>query len=215
MTDHRELPQPDYSALEHRPAKRKLPLRATLIGAALLAAGLGGGAVIAHHAGPSVEMAPVSPQAIRGLTDDGGVVSVRGKVAESFGPMVVLADGTGRALVDLGRQGDGTGLVSAGQGVTVQGHFHHGMLRASFLVGADGKVTALHPMGPEHGGPGGPGGEFRHGPHRGPGDRGPGERGPGGPGEHGPDGGPDAAGAPPPPPATAPAPAPAAPTKAS
>jgi hypothetical protein len=194
MTDYRELPQPDYSALERRPTKRKLPLRATLIGAALLAAGIGGGTVIAQHAGPSVEMAPVSPQAIKSLTDDGGVVSVRGKVAETFGPMVVLADGTGRALVDLGRQGDGTGLVSAGQSVTVQGHFRHGMIRASFLVGADGKVVALHPMGPEHGGPGGEG--FRHGPHEGRPDR---------PGAHGPDGGPDAAGAPPPPPAAAPA----------
>lgn len=212
MTDYRELPQPDYSALERPAAKRKLPLRTTLIGAALLAAGVGGGAVIARQAGPSVEMAPVSPVAIKSLTDDGGVVSVRGKVAETFGPMVVLADGTGRALVDLGRQGDGTGLVSAGQGVTVQGHFHRGMIRASFLVSADGKVVALHPMGPEHG-PGGPGEGFRHGPHGGPGDRGPGDRGPGGPGERGPDGGPDGAGAPPPPPATAPAPA--APTKAS
>jgi hypothetical protein len=46
------------------------------------------------------------------------------------------------------------------------------MIRASFVVGADGKVTALRPMGPPRGGPGGPEG-FRHGP-RGPEARAPG-----------------------------------------
>uniref|UniRef100_UPI0035CBD6D7 hypothetical protein n=1 Tax=uncultured Sphingomonas sp. TaxID=158754 RepID=UPI0035CBD6D7 len=193
MTD--QIEGPDYSMAQRRPT-RKLSARTALIGAALLAVGVGGGATIAHLNAPSIEMAPVNPVAIRTLTDDGSVVSVRGKVAEVYGPMVVLADGSGRALVDLGRQGDGTGLVSAGQVVSVQGHYGRGLLHASFLVGADGKVTALRPMGPPHGGPGGRDG-FRHGPRPG----GPRGAGPDG----GPDGGPDDADAPPP------APAPAAP----
>lgn len=185
----------------------KLSMRTSLIAAALLAAGVGGGATLAHMTGPTIEMAPANPIAIKALTDSDGVVTVRGKVVETYGPMFILADGSGRALVELGRRGGGTGLVSLGQAVTVQGHFRDGVIHPSFLVGADGKVTALHPMGPR-GGPGGPGG-FRHDREGGP--RGPEGRGPGGEpdrggpqgGPDGPGAGPDGAGAPPPPPAAA------------
>ena len=163
--------------------------------AALLAVGVGGGATFAHMAAPSVEMAPANPVAIKSLTDGDSVVTVRGKVAEVFGPAFILADGSGRALIEAGRHhgfmsGD-SALVAVGQTVSVQGHFHDGTLHASFLVGADGKVTALRPMGPPpRGGPGG----FRHGGPRGPEGRGP---------DRGPDGGPEGADAPPPPPAAA------------
>lgn len=163
----------------------KISARTGLIAAALLAVGVGGGATVAQMSGPRVEMAPTKPVAIRSLSDSGSIVTVRGKVAETYGPMFVLADGSGRTLVDGGGQVDGTGLVSAGQTVSVQGRFGRGMMHASFLVGADGKVTALHPM-PPHGGRGGP-----DGPRRGPG-------GPGAP--DGPDG-PDAQDMMPPPPA--------------
>ena len=201
MTDQIEGPQAPHDTVADDRPRRKLPVRTAIVGAALLALGIGGGATIAQMTGPSVEMAPLNPVAIRSLTDNGSVISVRGRVAETYGPMFVLTDGSGRALVDLGRQGDGTGLVSAGQAVTVQGHYRRGMIHASFLVGADGKVVALRPMGPPHHGPGGPGGP--DGPRHGP-------RGPGA----GPDGGPGANDAPPPPPppamgTTAPAQAPA------
>ena len=201
MTDQIEGPQAPHNTVADDRPRRKLPVRTAIVGAALLALGIGGGATIAQMTGPSVEMAPLKAVAIRSLTDNGSVISVRGRVAETYGPMFVLTDGSGRALVDLGRQGDGTGLVSAGQAVTVQGHYRRGMIHASFLVGADGKVVALRPMGPPHHGPGGPGGP--DGPRHGP-------RGPGA----GPDGGPGANDAPPPPPppamgTTAPAQAPA------
>ena len=201
MTDQIEGPQAPHDTVADDRPRRKLPVRTAIVGAALLALGIGGGATIAQMTGPSVEMAPLKAVAIRSLTDNGSVISVRGRVAETYGPMFVLTDGSGRALVDLGRQGDGTGLVSAGQAVTVQGHYRRGMIHASFLVGADGKVVALRPMGPPHHGPGGPGGP--DGPRHGP-------RGPGA----GPDGGPGANDAPPPPPppamgTTAPAQAPA------
>lgn len=190
MTDQIEGPQGQYDTAEQPGTRRKLPVRTAVIGAALLALGIGGGATVAQMTGPSVEMAPLNPVAIRSLTDTNSVISVRGRVAETYGPMFVLTDGSGRALVDLGRQGDGTGLVSAGQAVTVQGHYGRGMIHASFLVGADGKVVALRPIGPPPHGPGGPGGpDGPDGPRHGP-------RGPGA----GPDGGPGANDAPPPPP---------------
>jgi hypothetical protein len=187
----------------HTQPTRKISPRGALIAAALLAVGVGGGATVAQMTTPSVEMAPLKPVAIRSLTDTGDVVTVRGKVAEIYGPMFVLADGTGRTLVEGGREVDGTNLVATGQTVSVQGRFGRGMMHPSFLVGAIGKVTALRPR-PPHGGPGGPGGPDR-GPH-----------GPGGPA--GPDG-PDARdAAPPPPPAAAlgaaPGTAPAAPPAA-
>lgn len=136
--------------------------RTALIGAGLLALGVAGGAVAVQTTGHGVEMAPARPVAIATLKDDGGIVTVRGRVAEVYGPMFVLADGSGRALVDIGPRN--TGAVAGGSMVRVQGRFHDGIVRASFLIGADGKVTALHPFGPPHG-PGGP--EGPHG-HRGP-----------------------------------------------
>ena len=209
MTEQHELP--DYSKMNDPSPRRRVTMRTGLIAAALLAVGVGGGATVAHMAAPSVEMAPANPVAIRSLADTGAIVTVRGKVAEVYGPAFILADGSGRALVEAGRHhgfiGGDAALVAVGQTVTVQGHFHDGTIHASFLVGADGTVTALRPMGPPRGGPGGPEGpgfrpDFRHGPHGGRG--GPEGRGPDG----GPDGRPDDAGAPPPP---APVAAPAAP----
>ena len=182
MTDYIEGPH--ETAVPKR--TRKLSTRTALIGAALLAVGVGGGATVAQMTAPSVEMAPASPVAIKSLSDGGSIVTVRGKVAEVYGPAFILADGSGRALVEAGRRhgfmGGATSLVAIGQTVIVQGRFHDGTIHASFLVGADGKVTALRPMGPSRG-PGGPGG--RDGPHGGRG--GPEGRGP----DRGPDGGPD------------------------
>jgi hypothetical protein len=115
-------------------------------------------------------MAPTVPVAIRSLSSS-GIVTIRGRVAETYGNKFILADASGRALVDTGRDGDDRQLVTAGEPVTVQGQFERGFVHAAFLVGPDNKVTALGPLGgPPHGG---------HGPHR-------------------PDGGPD--GPPPPPP---------------
>ena len=109
---------------------------------------------------PSVTMAPATPIAIHSLSD--GIVTVRGRAVELFGNKVVVQDASGRALIDLGREGESGGLVALGQPLTVQGRFEHGFVHAAFLVGADGKVRALGPLGgPRHhgrGGPGGPGG---------------------------------------------------------
>lgn len=126
----------------------------TLGAAAILAIGTVGGALAGHEMRPAIEMAPLKPVAIRSLSADGSIVTVRGRVAEIFGNKLVVDDGTARALVDTGREGDDHALAALGAPVTAQGRFERGILHASFLVDAAGKVTALRPFG-------GP----RHGPH--------------------------------------------------
>ncbi len=161
----------------------------------LFVVGGGAGALAVEANRPSVTMAPATPVAIRTLTnDDDSIVTIRGRVAEIYGDKFVIADASGRALIETGREGEDGTLVGVGQPVTVQGRFDRGTLHAAFLVGADGKVKALGPLGrPPHdrGGPGGP-------------DRGPGA-------------GPDRAPPPPPPAGAAPVatPAPAAATPAA
>ncbi|KQN03004.1 MULTISPECIES: hypothetical protein [Sphingomonas] len=168
--------------------------RLALAAASLLIVGGAAGAVTIAATRPSVTMVPATPTAIRSLQSD-GIVTIRGTVAETYGNKFVMADRTGRALVDLGREGEGSNLVATGQPVTIQGRFEDGFVHASFLVAPGGKVTALGPVGGPPRGPHGPGGPGRDGPGRdGPG--GPG--GPGGPQGPGAPGGP---GAPPPPPA--------------
>jgi hypothetical protein len=141
-----------------KPAVRKVPGRTILAAIALLGVGGAIGATGARMAGPSIEVAPLSPVAIASLKSDEGLVTVRGKVGEVYGPMFTLADGSGRTLVDGGPRS--VGLIAAGSQVTIQGWNRNGVVRASFLVGTDGKVTPLgapHDRhGPRHGGPDGP-----------------------------------------------------------
>jgi len=160
-----------------KPNRLSKRMRVILAGATLIAVGGAAGAVAVDATRPSVEMAPLAPVAIRSLSDSDAIVTVKGRTAEIFGNKFILADASGRALVDTGRAGDDRALVAVGQPVTVQGRFDRGYIRASFLIGADGKVVSLRPMGPSHG-PGGP--HDGRGPHR---DRGPrGEDGPRGDG---------------------------------
>lgn len=98
---------------------------------------------------PAVAMAPGAPVAISilpGLADPvigRRIVTVRGAVAEVFGNRFVLADKSGRVLIEAGGRGDTAALVASGQTVTVQGLYANDSLRAAYLVGADGGVTAL------------------------------------------------------------------------
>lgn len=132
---------------------------AALAAVALLALGGGVGAVAMRAARPSIAMAPAAPIAIRSLSSS-GIVTIRGRVAEIYGNKFIVADASGRALVDTGREGEGGRLVTAGEAVTVQGRFDRGFVRAAFLVGPDNKVIALAPLGgPPHGGH-----RWRHGP---------------------------------------------------
>lgn len=164
-------------------------IRLALAAVGLIAAGGIAGGVASRTMQPPIEMAPLHAVAIRTLPSASGIVTIRGRVAETYGNKFVIDDGSARTLVDTGRVGDETALVADGNAVTVQGRFDRGFVHASFLVDAAGKVTALAPVGPPH-------------DHRGP-PRGPGEAGP-----PPPPGGP--AVAPPPPPGNAPVAPPAA-----
>jgi hypothetical protein len=122
----------------------------------LLVVGGSAGALAVDATRPRVTMAPATPVAIRSLSDS-DIITIRGRVAEIYGNKFVMVDASGRALVDTGREGEDGTLVGVGQPVTVQGRFEHGFVHAAFLVGADGKVKALGPLGrPPH---------DRRGPH--------------------------------------------------
>lgn len=169
------------------------------IGAAvLLALGAAGGASAVAATRPSVEMAPTVATPVAKLAQSDGVVTVRGRVAEVYGDRFTIADGTGKAMVAVGREGRGT--VTAGTPLTVQGRYDDGQLRASYLVDAGNHVT---PVGPEGRPPRGLRGEGPRGdgPPPPPPPGGPDRGGPGAPPPP-PPGGPDRGGpgAPPPPP---------------
>ncbi len=140
------------------------PRSAALAAVALLAIGGGAGVIAMQATRPSVSMAPATPVAIRSLSSS-GIVTIRGRVAEIYGNKFVIADASGRALVDTGREGERGGLVTAGEPVTVQGSFDRGFVHAAFLVGPGNKVVALGPLGGPPRGRRGP----RGGPDDGPG----------------------------------------------
>lgn len=125
--------------------------RLGLAAAGLILAGGTAGAIAVSATRPSIEMAPLNPVAIHALTDGGSVITIKGRVLETYGNKFVIADASGKTLVDTGRAGEDGPLVSGGQAVTVQGRFEHGFVQGSYLIGPDGKVTSLRPMGPPHG----------------------------------------------------------------
>lgn len=89
---------------------------------------------------------PVAPVTISALAPSGGT-AVKGEVAEIYGNKFILQDGSGRALVETGREGEGGKLVEKGETVTVQGRFESGFLHAKILTRADGQVVRLGPTG--------------------------------------------------------------------
>jgi hypothetical protein len=145
-------------------AARRFKLSLAAIG--LVAVGGVAGGAIGHEFRPPIEMAPTHIVAIRSLATAQGIVTIRGRIAESFGNRWVVDDGTGRTLVDGGPRGDDDKLAPLGAVVSVQGRFDRGAFHPSFLVDASGTVTPLGHHG-HHGHPG-PEGDDRHGPDQGP-----------------------------------------------
>lgn len=131
--------------------------RLALGGAALLVLGAAGGAGAVSLTRPAVEMAPTVATPVARLAASSGIVTVRGRVAEVYGDRFVIQDGTGRALVAAGR--DGEASVTRGAPVMIQGRYDNGQMRARFLVDANGQVREVGPGGRPphpHGGPGAP-----------------------------------------------------------
>ncbi|MEI5686448.1 hypothetical protein [Sphingomonas kyungheensis] len=131
----------------HMTIRQRLALGA----AALVAVGAAGGAGAVALTRPGVEMAPTVATPIARLANSNGIVTVKGRVAEVFGDRFVVQDGSGRAMIDAGR--DGTAHMTRGNAVLVQGRYDEGQLRAHFLVGPSGEVNEVGPR-PRPGGPG-------------------------------------------------------------
>ena len=133
-------------------------LKLALAAIGLVVVGGAAGTVAGHVMQPSIEMAPLKPVAIKSLASSSGIITLRGRVAEVYGDKFVIDDGSGRALIEAGPEGEGGSLVGVGAPVTVQGRYERGFVHASFLVDQAGKVTALGPVGgpPPHDRPGPP-----------------------------------------------------------
>ena len=80
--------------------------------------------------------------------------AIKGQVAEVFGNKFIIADASGRALVETGREGEGGRLVKPNETVTVQGRFERGFLHASVIQHEDGHADIVGPpKGPHPHGP--------------------------------------------------------------
>jgi hypothetical protein len=128
-------------------ASRRLVNAAIVI--AVLAAGAAGGAGInrAIQRSHPQSVLLLEPAPIAKLTGS-GPVAVKGQVAEIFGNKIIVADDSGRTLVDTGPRGEGGRLVAKGETITVQGNFENGFIHASVMTRADGTSEAFGP--PKH-----------------------------------------------------------------
>jgi uncharacterized protein YdeI (BOF family) len=108
---------------------------------ALLAIGAAGGVSAASLTRPAIEMAPTVAIPAAKISTTTGIVSVKGRVAEVYGDRFVIEDGSGRAMIDAGRD---NGLTfTKGAAITAQGRFDDGQLRASFITTADGEIVQV------------------------------------------------------------------------
>lgn len=71
--------------------------------------------------------------------------AIKGQVAEVFGNKFIIADASGRALVETGREGEGGRLVKPNETVTVQGRFERGFVHASVIQHEDGRADLVGP----------------------------------------------------------------------
>ncbi|MCJ2036049.1 DNA-binding protein [Methylobacterium sp. J-068] len=126
-------------------AKPRRSRRALVVGA--IAAPLAFGAVgLSLAQNNAATLTPVEPTTISALKPS-AAIAAKGEVAEIYGNKFVIQDGTGRALVETGRQGEGGTLVKAGEAVTVQGRFETGFLHAVLITRADGSKLVVGPAG--------------------------------------------------------------------
>lgn len=137
---------------EHRgsrpPSKKAVTARRLGVGTALVivgALGAGAGALAQRNHQPVlVTLVPAPVSAMK----EWSPVAVKGRVAEVFGNKFILADDSGRALIETGPKGDDGSLVSKDEIVTVQGRFEHGFVHAAALQHADNRTVLLGPPGP-------------------------------------------------------------------
>lgn len=122
--------------------------RPFVLAAAIIAAcAAGAGATALAERGREVTYVALAPAPISAMHDR-SQVALEGNVAETFGNKFVLQDGSGRALVETGRAGEGRDLVGKDEKVVVQGRFDHGFVHAISIRHADGRIDALNPPPP-------------------------------------------------------------------
>ena len=144
--DTGERPGKDNRPLPPLEARRRQWIVFPAIAVAL-AVGVTGGAGAMKLVRPTPEMAPLTPVAISTMPTS-SLVTIKGTVAEIYGNKFILQDDSGKTLVETGPAGDGDGLVTKNEALTVQGRFDDGFVHASYLIDKDGKTEALHPPGP-------------------------------------------------------------------
>ena len=121
-------------------SKRRMAFAAALV----LGCGLGAGATALAQRGHKTVLVALDPAPVSQMKD-GNEVAVKGQVAEIFGNKFILADESGRALIETGRAGESGTLVAKSDTVTVQGRFEHGFLHAAAIRFGDGRSVALTP----------------------------------------------------------------------
>lgn len=125
------------------PTRRRIGLGVAF----LVACGIGAGATALAQRGRMQILVPLTPGPISTMKE-WAAVAVKGQVTEIFGNKFIIADDSGHALVETGRQGEGGTLVAASETVTVQGRFEHGFVRAVAIQHGDGRTVVLGPPGP-------------------------------------------------------------------
>ena len=130
--------------LTPKPTKRA-SRRAWVAGA--IAAPLAFGAVgLSLAQNNTATLTPVAPVAISALKPS-AAIAAKGEVAEIYGNKFIVQDGSGKALVETGRAGEGGTLVKPGEAVTVQGRFENGFLHAVLITRPDGSRVVVGPAG--------------------------------------------------------------------
>ena len=118
------------------------------LAAALVAAGLvGAGATAVAQRNRQPVLVALTPAPVASM-QDGNTVAVSGDVSEIFGNKFILADSSGHALIDTGRDGEGGKLVAKSETVTVQGRFDNGVVHAIAIRHGDGRTVVLGPSAP-------------------------------------------------------------------
>ena len=143
MTDDNSKPA---SPATPEAPRRAAWLRTGAIAAALVAI-LGAGSTLLTHDQTGDQLTALAPTSISALKES-GAIAAQGDVAEVFGNKFILQDGSGRALVETGRAGEGGKLVAKGEHVDVRGRFDDGFLHAAVLTHADGRRVVVGPLGP-------------------------------------------------------------------
>jgi hypothetical protein len=147
-SDHEPSPPPEPTAAVT--SRRKFSFghrsRRAALSVGLLAIGAIAGAGALRVAGgiPRQASFVLQPSPIASMSE-WSPAAIKGQVAEVFGNKFIIADASGRALVETGREGEGGRLVKPSETVTVQGRFERGFVRASVIQHEDGRADLVGP----------------------------------------------------------------------